>query len=183
MDNEFIQVEFHSSLDEDSGFIFLNATITLTDIETDNVITVGSANFHIINVNLYEDWNSVVYYADTIHGDIYSIIVGLKDVIETEVDFMGLLVIMDTIKIEKEYRRKGYATTAMKEIVNYFEIWSCDYVALRPFPFEEELEKENEEIKGDLVQILVDFYKQFNFEVVQKDSDIQLILGRNLNYL
>ena len=179
MENAYVDVDFHSSLDEESGFIFLNATITLMDTETDNRITIGNANFHLINVNLYENWNSVVYHADSIDGDIYSITEGLAEVIVNEVDFIGLLVVMDTIKIEKEYRRKGYATKAIKEILKYFETWGCDYFALRPFPFEEE----NEVVKKGLVQRLVDFYKQFNFEIVQEDSDTQLILGRNLNYL
>lgn len=179
MENAYVDVDFHSSLDEESGFIFLNATITLMDTETDNRITIGNANFYLVNANLYRDWNSVVYYADSIHGDIYSITEGLAEVIVNEVDFIGLLVVMDTIKIEKEYRRKGYATKAIKEILKYFETWCCDYFALRPFPFEEE----NGVVKKDLVQRLVDFYKQFNFEIVQEDSDTQLILGRNVNYL
>jgi len=49
---------------------------------------------------------------------------------------------------------------------------------LRPYPFEEEKEK----VKQELIDVLVNFYKRFDFEVVQEESGTSLILGRNLNF-
>lgn len=177
--DSYVYVDFYSNLDEESRFVCLNATVSLVDLETGKSVDIGKANFHMINVFLYRDWSSVVYHADSKNGDIYNITEGLREVIENETDFLGLLVVMDRIYIEKKYRGKGYATQAIKEIIKYFKTWGCDYFALRPYPFEEK----DEEIKQELVQLLVKFYKRFHFDVVQVESDTQLILGRNLNFV
>lgn len=179
MSDSFLSVDFNSSIDEESKFISCHAIISLINIENGNETNIGGACLYFINVYQYEDWSNVICRADSISGDMSSITYSLTNIIEEENDFFGLLAVVDSITIDKKYRGIGYGTEAFKEIIKYLEILSIDYIALQPFPFEEESEVK----KISSIQKLVKFYKELEFNIVNKVSETQLIMGRNLNHL
>lgn len=179
MEDTYLFVRFYSSRDEGSEFIHYSVGIYLRSLHNTTETKIGYVEFYIINTHRYSDWNHVMYSADAISSDVLNIVDLLEDVIANEEMFSGLITVLDRISIEEKYRGLGLGTKAMEEIIKYLDILSIDYIALQPFPMEEE-DEDKQKVK---MKALVDFYKKLAFFVVKRKSETELLMGKNLNYV
>ena len=124
-------------------------------------------------------WSDVIDLADSVSGDLHEITVTLAPMLEEDDVFFGKLAVVDSIKIDEEYRGQGHGSKAFTEIMKYLEILTFDYVALQPFPVEE---KQNQKLLK-LLHELISYYEKFGFKIVNKKNNKQYIMGKNLNML
>lgn len=179
MGEHYLSTDFSSSIDEDTNFISCHVKITINDSGTDQEVKIGYATLYFINVYQSADWNQVIYFADAVDGDLYTIVEGLTNIIANEEEAIGLLATINSVKIDKGFRGRGYGTKAIEKIMKYLDILSFDYIALHPFPVEEK----DEDSEQNSIEKLVAFYNSFGLEIVNKENNTQLIMGKNLNLM
>src|SRR5690625_1045473 len=108
MTDTYLEIDFYSSIDDESKFIEYNVEINSVHLDSFKRIQIGSAKFYLINVYRYPSWSDVIYSADSISGDLLFIIDSLTNMIEDESDFFGLLAVLDSLMIDEEYQGLGH---------------------------------------------------------------------------
>ncbi|GAA0321165.1 hypothetical protein GCM10008967_09630 [Bacillus carboniphilus] len=172
MDDYYVSVDFHSNLDVETEFIiYCDVKVTLTNMFTDETTSIGSATLYLINTS-EQSWNSIFSATDDTSADLSQIVFNLSDISKT--DYIDLIAILDRIQIDESFRGKGYGTEALSEIMKFLQVLKVDYLAVIPFPFEEE-----DKTSQDGIQKLIRFYGKFDLEVVKEVSETEYIMGRN----
>lgn len=134
MDNFYLSAYFNSTKDKDMYYINMSSSFLLSvfDKEKDDYddINIGWAQLYLFNTDeagWYNTWDS----ADSISGDVEMVVSVLEKAKERE-EIYGLIAVLDHIEIDEEYRKKGYGTSYLKEIIEYISFLNVDYLGLIP---------------------------------------------------
>ncbi|WP_456276512.1 hypothetical protein [Bacillus sp. AK128] len=164
-DYQYIDIDYSSTLDEETGVIQFSTSIKNYCFNTDSNEVVGSSSFSFYNFSLYEAWSDVMDIADSFSGDEYKLMVGLKDILEEEMQGRGVL--LNSINVEDQYQQTGIGTLAMEKLLSYWTVLGADFVVLQASP---PIGNQSEADRGKNIERLVRFYESFGFEEINKGS-------------
>ncbi|MBM7650921.1 ribosomal protein S18 acetylase RimI-like enzyme [Neobacillus cucumis] len=179
MSDWFLNVSYRSDFDEDLNFIDYRADLNLLNIETEDHINIGHASFLLYNTYHFNDWLDVVFSGDGLSGDAYEVLDVLTGFRETE-EIYGLIIILNTLKIDEKFQMQGWGSIAMEEFLKYWSYIGAEYLALKPAPLESNiggLERKK------YIKRLTEFYKRFGFKILKTQEREELCMGKNLTYL
>ncbi|WP_042348086.1 hypothetical protein [Bacillus massiliigorillae] len=176
-DNEYINIRYTSTIDEEFPIINCRADIYLVNFNNHSEKEIGNANFNLYNLSFFSDANDLVEAADADSGDEYVTISAFTKLIPVD-DFVGKLVSIYDFKILEEYQGNRIGSYAMEQFIKYWSINDVDYLVLIPAPLEKDLQELQ---RKKLIDDLVRFYTKFEFENINFEEGAEPILMRNKN--
>ncbi|MDG5789346.1 hypothetical protein QA612_17940 [Evansella sp. AB-P1] len=162
---------FNCYKDLEEEYVEAELEIKVFDEKTDDEITVGSGQLYLFNVSTCT-WDYIWNVADSISGDVEVVVSALKSVHNRE-DIDGLIAVIDHLEINDEYRRKGYGTYFLQDVIKYLSFMNVDYVGLIPV-----LEEDGEYTYNERVYR---FYVEKGFKPLVSDLGEKPIMGKKLN--
>jgi GNAT superfamily N-acetyltransferase len=168
-DSRYIDIEYSSSFDDETGVIQSYATINNFCFYTDSHEKVGSSTFSLYNFGLYESWLDVMDVADHYSGDECLLIAALQDLIDEEwLDGKGIL--LHSLKVEDRFQQKGIGTETMEKLLSYWTVLGADFVILQAAsPIKDQIDVN----RGKYIERLVSFYESLGFEELDTDNNTQ----------
>lgn len=131
--------------------------------------------YDLSKIDSYSDWLDIVDGQGGDFGTLIATYIQYLTAQGAEFEDLGSCLTLDWMKIQKNYRHKGYGQEALQQFADYAERLGFDQVLLHPAPFESLRKTETREQK---IEQLRRFYARAGFTVIPTERDAEVCMQK-----